>query len=582
MNSYDHAIQFSLAYLDTIEQHLPIQYDANRRPVCIHEQVTVASTVRLRIALKALIGGPSSVQARDATIAFGNRHIQTLGFGHVSDFDKFVKLGFLYGKRVVLWDVLHSRLLHGAAWIPEQVSAIAQTACNLLLLRPIIEQGGLVILAHPIDWSQRARDVDAALRRDGNESTAVLGLSMALVAIEEGLPLHPYTLSNTASKPIAHDIANTREQEFYSRENYLFHQAITSLLADQRFAWLEGVSAADFYRVVVQHPELEQTLREHFTRDLNGLSAQQVQERIAQQKAELGKLIEKRHQAMKSYAADGVETSLAFAATTATSLADLPVVSLLLAANIAAPLLTATRKWLNPPPRHLLLQVFQELQQQEQREASLPPSLIEPVASIASQTDAEIERHLTEFRRFYWTEEKHHYLESLPADVAVRVLHALDPDDMETIVSFRRHQQDYIGDYLMCIRELAPDSFWAHIAKMFEFDEGILLYDLNEHIEVMCTEDMPMLAWQSLLDSLFHAHEHQMKGRHIGGELEFLPEIIVFQTGDAPLRREKRIAVKEWIKELSADERESALWFFQSIHDDVLPEWLHETTGTQQ
>jgi hypothetical protein len=62
-------------------------------------------------------------------------------FGLAPEFDQFVKLGLIYGERVVLWDTLHSRILAGDNYLRRK-GLIGQIACELLMLKPTVMQGG--------------------------------------------------------------------------------------------------------------------------------------------------------------------------------------------------------------------------------------------------------------------------------------------------------------------------------------------------------------------------------------------------------------------------------------------------------
>lgn len=577
MPNHDKATTLSLNYLQAIENRLNITWNAQSQPVCVIDRIDDASIDSLRDELGDLLSGTSSDDARQAAAKYGGEHIQTVGFGQASDFDQFVKLGFLCGERVVLWDVIGSRILVEKDATPRLKSVLASAACGLLLLRPVVERGGLVLLPHPIAWSALAKSVDANLRTGGNRSAATLGLWMALSAIEEGLPLHPYTLLTSGQKPTAQEEVNAHEGNLYSPENYIFHGAITSLLRDQRLAYVQGVTAAAFYQIVSKHTELQRALRKHFVSGLSGLSPQQAQKELDDLTEDLVKLIGKRNKELREYAAEGGEATVAFALASMTALNSVPALGALDAlaiGGIAAPLSIAVRKWLKTPEKNVIVQAFQEAREQEQVErAPLPYSGGAGVTNKAAIDESVLEIY-DEFMSFSWTEERHDYLKSLPPDVAHRLLRVLNSDDLEVIVNYRRFQHDYIGDYLKDLWELDEESFWEHIGKTFESPEGLLVYDHDAHIQVMCSYDMPQRVWMLLLSSILGAYRGQLVERKADYAVDVLSEIVYFQTEKATKRQERREALSEWFKTLAGEDRELVLWFLGLAYKEGLPQWF--------
>jgi hypothetical protein len=221
-SAQDYATRFSLDYLAVIESRLKISWNEKKQPICIPDCIDDLSLGKLKGELADHLDWKSGDGALEATREYGKTHIQTVGFGLASNFDTFVKLGFLYGERVVLWDFMSRRLLSREIFSPSLKSAIAQAACDLMLLRPVIERGGLVILPHPTEWCYRAEKIAADLKQQGNKSAVELGLSVALAAIEDGLQLHPFTLLGKGPMPVAHNLTVACANNFYSQNNYIF------------------------------------------------------------------------------------------------------------------------------------------------------------------------------------------------------------------------------------------------------------------------------------------------------------------------------------------------------------------------
>ncbi len=580
MSEHDDAVAFSLRYLDTIENHLHITWNEQEQPVCVIDRIDDASIDSLRQALDDLLGGPLAAQAREQTAKYGKQHVQTVGFGHASNFSEFVKLGFIYGERVVLWDVLASRMLVKGNTAPRLRSVLAETACNLLLLRPVVEQGGLVVLPHPVSWSPLALSIDVDLRTRGNRCAATLGLSMALAAIEEGLPLHPYTLLVDGHKPAADASVADHRDDFYSNENYVFQSAVSALLKDQRVAYLRDVPAAEFYRVVAQHPDLQHALRAHFLPGLQGLSPQQSAAEVDHLISDMVGMIETRNKTVAHYVMEGVETSAGFALTTlATFKLDLPLLqSIVMGATIGVPLTTAVRKWKQTPEKNVIVQAFRQFDA-----VPLPlaaSSTLRPARDPAADNAVilpSIAQAYDTFMSFHWTEERHHFLETLSPEVARQLLMMLDQDDLEIIVNYRKFQQDYIGDYLSYLWNLDEAAFWQHLGKTFESEDGLLIYDSNEHIEIMSGYDMPLAVWHQLLDSLLNAHRGELQQQEMGYPLECFPEIVRFQTQTASDFEAKQQALIAWFSAQKPSDKALARWFLDQTYDNELPPWLAAT-----
>ena len=571
MNYHDKATLLTLQYLVAIENNLKITWNDQGQPICITDWFDKESIQLLRKELDGLLNGKLGEEARQATVEYGKEHIQTVGFGHASDFDKFVKLGFIYGERVVLWDVILSRLLIEETVTPRLKTLLAQTACNLLLLKPVVERGGLVMLPHPINWSNLAAEVYAELRSQGNKSTADLGLSMALAAIEEGMSLHPYTLLINGTPPTAQAEVANKEKELYSPENYIFHTAITSMLGNKHFAFLQGAAAADFHNIVSNHPELQRELRKHFTTSLRGLSPQQVKTELDHLNEDLIKLIDRRNKAVFDYVAEAGEASATYAITAITAfIAGLAAIDALTTGGLSVALSTAIRKWANRPDKNVIVQAFQELQEQTDGRVT---SLVFPDDDEKNIYESIDEMYL-KFMSFDWTENRHYFLESLSPEVARELLKMLGPDDLEQIVNYRRFQEAYIGDYISYLWGIDKNSFWEHIGKTFDSPEGILLYDDDAHIQIMCSHDMPQSVWLKLLNSLLMLSSKLPEKSYITYQLEVMSEIFRYQMEESTDFQEKRDAFKDMFKSLATPEKEPILSFLESTYKYDLPLWF--------
>lgn len=577
MSQSDAAVQFTLRYLALLETHLQITWTSDDRPVCVVDWISDDAVSALKAALSDLFGGPMHADARQATIAYGREHIQTVGFGLAPDFTEFIKLGLIYGERVVLWDIVASRHLAKSQFDVASKFLLAQAACELLMLRPVVERGGVVVLGHPITWSPLAAEIDGELRAGQNVSAATLGLSMALAAIEEGLPLHPYTLLRDGPRPAAVQRVESQSDDLFSTQNYVFQQAIGSLLRDQRVGYLRDVRVLDFFDVLSEHATLRRALRRYFSVTLGGMSPQQAKVEAEALTEDLVALIEKRNAAITDYVAEGVDaTGSLLLASIATISVGMPLVQMLSAAGaVALPLTKVVRKWANKPPRNVLVQSFQALA--DRAESAMPhiPSLLEPSSdAVRGVVEPGIREIHNRFMAFHWTHDRHLLLESLSPEVARALLATLRPEDLWTIVNERHRQEDYIGDYLAHLWKVDEASYWEHLGKSCESPEGLLAYDLEEHVDSMRSCTMPIKVWRQLLDSLFVAHAEDLAARDYDYPLERLTEVIVFQCEHADDMAEKRAALVSQAAGLDPAQGAALADFLRNAFGGQLPGWM--------
>lgn len=575
MTDHDSAIEFTLAYLTLLERHLNVTWSDAGVPHCVTDWIADESITSLRADLAALMTGDLERAARESTSSYGQSHIQTVGFGLAPDFDQFVKLGLIYGERVVLWDILHSRILAGENHLLRK-GLIGQVACELLMLKAVVKHGGVVLLAHPIIWSSVAAQIDVELRINGSAPAASLGLSMAFAAIQEGLHLHPYTLLSDSSRSELAQVVNATDHELFSRENFRFQHCLTSLLRDERVAYVEDVPTEDFYLVLSKHEMLRQKLRRHFSPSLAGLSPQQMTLENKALLEELFDLFGKRDAALQNYVADAVDaTSVFITASVSAAIIGQPLLTALAAVGAPAMALsTAVRKWAGKPEKNVIIQAFQALKKSVSKNQAYDPVDIQNRIATMTAGLESLNDHYRKFMSYRWTEGRHSYLESLPLEIAKEVLALLSPNDIEEIVNTRHRQQDYIGDYLAYISDLDEAVHWIHLEKSFNSPEGFLIYDGDAHIEAMRSLQIPMSLWQRLLDSLFTTYSHEMREEDYDYPLMCFPEIVHFQTTYADDLDEKRSAVIALAETLTAIDQAALVTFLNKAFGSETPEWL--------
>ncbi|EJE48780.1 hypothetical protein PMI14_06781 [Acidovorax sp. CF316] len=573
----DAAVQFTLRYLALLETHLLITWTSDDRPVCVVDWIGDDAIAALKAALADLLGSPLHTDARQATIAYGAEHIQTVGFGLAPDFTEFIKLGLIYGERVVLWDIVASRYLAKPQFEVASKSVLAQSACELLMLRSVVERGGVVVLGHPITWSPLAAEIDGELHGEQNVSAATLGLSIALAAIEEGLPLHPYALLRDGYRPATAQRVESQTDELFSAQNYVFQQSIGSLLRDQRVGYLRDVRVVDFFDVLSEHSSLRRALRRHFSLTLEGMSPQQAKVESEALTEDLVRLIEKQNAAITDYVAEGVDATGTFLlASIAAISVGMPLVQMLSAVGaVALPLTTAVRKWANRPPRNIIVQSFKTLADDAENSMPCVPSLLEPSSeAVKGVVEPSIQDLHNRFMAFHWASDRHHLLESLSPEVARALLATLGPNDLWTIVNERHRQEAYIGDYLAHLWKVDEASYWEHLGKSCESPDGLLAYDLEEHVDNMRSCTIPIKVWSQVLDSLFVAHAEALDVRNYDYALERLLEIIVFQCERADDAAEKRAALVSQAAGLDPARSAALADFLKTAFGGQLPAWI--------
>ena len=582
--THDPAVNFTVAYLELIERALDITYNAQGEPVCVPDGITFDALASLAVELDQLLRGDDARAAINACKHFGEEHIQSVGFGHVSDFDAFVKVGFLYSERVVLWDILSSRIIPPGGVRESSRGVIADIVCNLLLLRAVVEKGGCVILPHPLAWSEAAREIVKELTEAGNRSASALGLSMALVAIDEGIPLHPFTLATSRARPIPSGFAEPEHDDAYSEENHNFGTAATALMGASEFGFLRDIRIDHFYEITLAHPDLHRLLRKQFAA-LTGLTPQQTRKEMEGIYAELKHLATTRDTAISNYRVEGVVATAGLVASAATMLTSPAGATIMAILGLAPTVISVTRRWLAHPQKNVIVQAFSDLRSARPFTVEFP-TVIPRIADVVPVADADLVQHIDAIMGERWTEDAHHYLEGLPEDTAIRVLEALHPEQMFSLVNYRSRQEDYIGDYLTYVWEASPDAFWRHIEQTFMSEEGLLMCDRTDVDDVLTSVDMPVAIWMTLLrfvPSVYkeilvagtpHRYKEVTGPELVDYQLEQLMKVISYQLLESGSRAEKQVAFCLWLSNLDAASRSIVDVLLLKMFPEGLPTWL--------
>ncbi len=450
-NSVDAATRVSLDYLSVLERRLRITRTSNGDPVFVPDRVSPASVSALRTELHDLLTGSNCDSCIEATRKFGEDRVQTVGFGITENFDLLVKLGFLYGQRLVLWDLIGTRLLAKKQVASDDILAVGEIACQLLLLRSVVEDGGAVILPPPPMWSEFSCLVADELRTNSKTTPSDYGLCMALSTVEDGLLLHPYTILDGASKPLVHDALTHQGEEFYSTENQAFHYSLAEMLSDQRLVFLQNISSKEFFRITRRFPELQHDIAVAFSQSRTGLSKVQVSIEDKKRIDRIVSSLNQRNGVQGKYFVDVLESTAAWSSASLVALASgrFNEAGWLFGATImdlSLKLANSLRKWYAMPNRPVIIQAFCHLEKLAAEE--LETQFLSPLPLKPNSSEQSTGKLLREFTEPHWVEERHEYLNTLPLKKAQRVLEILDDDQIHCNVNVRRFQQAYIGDYL--------------------------------------------------------------------------------------------------------------------------------------
>ena len=546
----DTATRASLDYLTVLERRLRITWTARGDPVFVPDRVPPVLVSALRTELHDLLTGSISEASIDATRKFGENRVQTVGFGVARDFDRFVKLGFLYGERLVLWDLIGSRLLQKKGIAGDELLAVGIAACNLLLLRAVVEDGGAVILPPPPMWSEFARLVADDLKGRTRTTSAAYGLCMALSTVEDGLRLHPYTQPNRRDRLVPHKALTQPAEELYSRGNQDLHASLGEMLADQRLVFLQDVSAKEFYRVTRRFPDLQRDIAFAFSHSRSGLSKEQLSAEDSKKISEIIAGLRRRNGAQGKHVVDGLEASAGLTTATLTALAAgrFEVAGWLFAATVAdlsVKLFASLRKWYATPKTPVIVQAFRRIKSLSEEE--LEGEYYASLDLVRSRKRAE--KNWEKFTEPDWVEQRHLYMEKLPKREARNLLESLDQAELYHNVNVRRFQEAYICDYLADVWTISKTAFWEHIKMMCRHGDGLVLSDSDAYLEPLLAEGLPSEVWWGILWTIT-----KVKPDRGGYMEEVLARIVHAQTSSEADGERRRSEMKEWYRALDDQE----------------------------
>ena len=246
------AKEFTIQYLDALKDILQIENVSEGKPTFIPDRVNKFTIMRLREAIRDLYGSSLKNDSLDDLRTYGKYDsipkIQTTGIGYSEDFELMVKMGLLMGHRIVLWDTM----LPGIIFNNESIDLmeLGTTACDLLLMYPIVQGGGLVYLPHPANWSKAYQTVSNAIQDISGLSNDFLGFMNARALAAEEYPLHPFMTNKLDRSIESLHSALLSNSQFYGEKKLYQHDSLRDFLVDPRFIYIKEISSAKFYDIL--------------------------------------------------------------------------------------------------------------------------------------------------------------------------------------------------------------------------------------------------------------------------------------------------------------------------------------------
>jgi hypothetical protein len=189
--------QYNSQFIQIFSELLPVNWTLKGEPQIVPNEITPSHIRKFQHAYKDLVGSTlcdAAITDMDLYQDTTGR-LQTTGVGLADDFNHFTNLGLLLGDRVVLWDTM----IRGTFFPPGPAideNYIAQLSGELLSLAPVIKEGGILMLPHPSAWLERWRKYAQAVQGIDGITPAFMGFLNAQALRDEGINLHPYTLSD--------------------------------------------------------------------------------------------------------------------------------------------------------------------------------------------------------------------------------------------------------------------------------------------------------------------------------------------------------------------------------------------------
>lgn len=244
----DRSTKFTNDFFGIVEDRLSIEWDSQNNPIFIPSRISRLCIKDLRQDIIDLYNSTSLSNAITdmETCPRDHKIIQSTGIGLAPDFDRFTRLGLLLGDRLVLWDTVIQSMLFNSSNIINIVS-LGRVVCNLLLLKPIVQLGGVVFLPHPTTWLDRAKYYFERVAHIRGLSTEFLGYLNARSLFDQGISIHPYSLTPNKkhSKQLRDNLI--QNHDLLQEKAVGYHNQLNDFLEDESFLFLNEISLKSFY-----------------------------------------------------------------------------------------------------------------------------------------------------------------------------------------------------------------------------------------------------------------------------------------------------------------------------------------------
>ena len=114
--------------------------------------------------------------------------------------------------------------------------------------------------------------------------------------------------------------------------------------------------------------------------------------------------------------------------------------------------------------------------------------------------DKELEKMKEELMHSDYTEDLHCALEKLQIEDAKKIVESMTDTEIGWKVNIRRHQEDYIADYLEYLWEISKSAYWRHVKITFDREVGILWSSEMLHFTRLCNFKIPDDVWEVVLN----------------------------------------------------------------------------------
>ncbi len=529
------AVNLTLDYIEALKSGLRITQPPGGPP--LFDPAAACDIGVLGDRLRALM----ALQGADAIRAVEERQgamLQMVAYGLMDDFETCVKIGFLLGDRVVLWDLLGGRILEQvpSAIDRERVGCIAT---NIVALEPLARSGHVVILPHPFDWHEGARQAVAQLEAETGcpPSAKLLGLTASL-AVAARLRLNPYTIAEDDDE---FDALIGAVKDDRGTPQHLYRSTVSALLTQHlvsqpRFNEFLKLPSTAFLEVLEDREDFYRQLRDRLG-EFDG--AQDY--RIDVLAREIEKRLEDRNDTVREFAEywDMYGSVLSGA------------ISLLMLAGGAGALPTAL------PVAITTAMKAAKLVTAKKGEGSLIAAVFRELSS---------ERAKQEFLAGRNVESRHHAMMAMTPCLARAVVNHLTDDEIHETINCRDTWHDYCCDYLGDLWKISPAAFWQHIRIAAEHEEGIVIGDFDYHWDVLRSSQVPDETWRAMLQSICHQQSPVP---------EFLQKSVIAQTDWGGEHGEHmRSLLLDWHQGLNGAEKETATRFLREAYDGSLPSWF--------